>query len=185
MSETRQDIRVTKTQRALTSALMALLSRQDFQKISVGDICQEALVSRSTFYAHFQDKYDLLRFSLGVFREQMEADCAEKSPLSCFASVLHHIKDNSRIFRNLFGGEPERELLEMLESFFGERFRAMLPADTSDALRELTASFYTHGIAGTIAWWVRGGFSLSPEEMADAQFRLLAGNTALERLREA
>lgn len=56
----KEDLRIRKTKKALYSALLALLNRQKFLKITVNDICQEALVSRTAFYDHFQDKYDLL-----------------------------------------------------------------------------------------------------------------------------
>lgn len=42
-------------------ALIALLEKKDFSKISIMDICQKAGVNRSTFYAHYDNTYDLLK----------------------------------------------------------------------------------------------------------------------------
>jgi len=44
------------------NAVLKLLNRRNFEKITVNDICEEALVSRATFYAHFNDKYDLFKY---------------------------------------------------------------------------------------------------------------------------
>ena len=55
MLSTGQDIRITKTHMALSKTLMDLLEKKSFQKITVNDICQDAMVSRSTFYMHFED----------------------------------------------------------------------------------------------------------------------------------
>jgi AcrR family transcriptional regulator len=56
----KEDLRILKTRKALYSALLFLLSRQKFTKLTVHDICTESMVSRTAFYAHFKDKYDLL-----------------------------------------------------------------------------------------------------------------------------
>lgn len=41
-------------------ALIVLLKQQPIEKISVKDICAEAEINRTTFYNHFDDKYQLL-----------------------------------------------------------------------------------------------------------------------------
>lgn len=55
-----EDVRIIKNKRVIENAMILLLQRKEFSKITIQDICQEALVSRSTFYAHYLDKYDLL-----------------------------------------------------------------------------------------------------------------------------
>uniref|UniRef100_UPI00210CA7E2 TetR/AcrR family transcriptional regulator n=1 Tax=Staphylococcus aureus TaxID=1280 RepID=UPI00210CA7E2 len=60
MKET--DLRVIKTKKALSSSLLQLLDQQLFQTITVNQICDNALVHRTTFYKHFYDKYDLLEY---------------------------------------------------------------------------------------------------------------------------
>ena len=55
-----EDVRIIKNKRVIENAIILLLQRKEFSKITIQDICQEALVSRSTFYAHYLDKYDLL-----------------------------------------------------------------------------------------------------------------------------
>jgi len=69
----RKDLRVVKTRRALCAALFTLLRRKYFTKITVRDICEEALVSRTVFYAHFSDKYDLLEHALQPLHENLAA----------------------------------------------------------------------------------------------------------------
>ncbi|MDR3207245.1 MAG: TetR/AcrR family transcriptional regulator [Oscillospiraceae bacterium] len=57
----REDLRTFKTRSACVGALQTLLEKRSFRKITVFGLCDEALVSRAAFYAHFADKYDLLR----------------------------------------------------------------------------------------------------------------------------
>lgn len=55
-----EDVRVFKTKKNIADALIHLLEEKDFAHITVKDICTLSLSSKSTFYSHFIDKYDLL-----------------------------------------------------------------------------------------------------------------------------
>lgn len=44
----------------ITETFIHLLSEQDFEAVSVKDIVAYAGISRSTFYLHFTDKYELM-----------------------------------------------------------------------------------------------------------------------------
>lgn len=56
----KQDLRIVKAKKALFEALITLMEETSFEKIKISDICEAALINRSTFYAHYEDKYDLL-----------------------------------------------------------------------------------------------------------------------------
>jgi len=58
------DLRVHKTRNAIHEALLKLLGRRSFARITVNALCEEAQISRRTFYMHFNDKYDLLKFHM-------------------------------------------------------------------------------------------------------------------------
>lgn len=45
----------------ITEALIILLKTNSFKKITIGDICTKAGVSRVTFYRYFQSKEDILK----------------------------------------------------------------------------------------------------------------------------
>src|SRR5215467_9608409 len=54
------DLRVRRTDKFLWDALIALMKERDFESITVTDICERAMVHRTTFYKHYEDKYGLL-----------------------------------------------------------------------------------------------------------------------------
>ena len=56
MSENPQYIR---TDKAIKQSLITLLKSKPFEKITVQDILDETPVTRSTFYKHYQDKYEI------------------------------------------------------------------------------------------------------------------------------
>lgn len=70
------DRRVRKTQIALVEAVRCLLRTYVWDDISIQLICDTADISRSTFYAHFADKQDILDL---VFRT-LKLKLDEKNP---------------------------------------------------------------------------------------------------------
>src|SRR5260370_16508644 len=56
----KEDRRIRRTRDALGDALVALLQETPFESITVQDVLDRAGVGRSTFYAHYRDKDDLL-----------------------------------------------------------------------------------------------------------------------------
>ncbi|MFW2490784.1 TetR/AcrR family transcriptional regulator [Clostridium chromiireducens] len=64
-----KDPRVIKTRRLIQEAIFNLSKVKNFDAITVSDIAKKAEINRSTFYAHFQDKYDLLE---SIVSDQLE-----------------------------------------------------------------------------------------------------------------
>ncbi|MEJ2354006.1 MAG: TetR/AcrR family transcriptional regulator, partial [Anaerolineales bacterium] len=60
MKKERVDRRVQRTRQLLNDALMSLIVEKGYDSITVQNIIDRANLGRSTFYAHYQDKDDLL-----------------------------------------------------------------------------------------------------------------------------
>ncbi|MGG4132258.1 TetR/AcrR family transcriptional regulator [Paenibacillus illinoisensis] len=60
-----RNLRTTHTKQSLISAFLNLVSKKDFEKITIADITKGAKVNRATFYTHFDDKYDLMDYIFG------------------------------------------------------------------------------------------------------------------------
>src|SRR3954451_8321622 len=69
--ERRVDRRVGRTRARLGQALRKLMERRPLEKLSVQDVVELAGVSRSAFYAHYDDKVDLLLSDMDEFLERM------------------------------------------------------------------------------------------------------------------
>ena len=51
----------------LLKSLFDLLTEKPFEKITLTELCDRAMIPRSTFYRYFEDKHDLLRFGIYAF----------------------------------------------------------------------------------------------------------------------
>ncbi len=75
------DRRVQKTQSLLRQALLSLILEKDYDSIVVQDILERANVGRSTFYAHYRDKDELLVTGLRELGEMLDkAQAADLPP---------------------------------------------------------------------------------------------------------
>lgn len=64
-----KDPRVIRTHKLIQEAIFDLSKSKDFDAITVSDIAKKATINRATFYAHFQDKYELLE---SIVSDQLE-----------------------------------------------------------------------------------------------------------------
>src|SRR5215468_2363964 len=78
------DLRIRRTHKLLWEALMALLSTRAFEEITVTDICERAMVHRTTFYKHYEDKYALLEQGMRQMYDELVAE-ARHDPPSAFS----------------------------------------------------------------------------------------------------
>ena len=95
----KEDLRVIKTYKSLVNAMSKLLGVRNFAQITVNDLCEEAQISRTTFYLHFNDKYDLIKHWLANIKSNIinERDTYENIE----KSVNEFVNDNSKIIKNL------------------------------------------------------------------------------------
>lgn len=63
-----------RTDKAILQAMVSLLKKKSFEKITVQDILDETPVTRATFYAHYHDKYEVVEKMLDQFLAGQGAD---------------------------------------------------------------------------------------------------------------
>ena len=80
------DLRVRRTHKLLWEALMAELSERAFEEITVKDICERAMVHRTTFYKHYEDKYALLEQGMRQMYDALVAEVVHAPP-SAFSAT--------------------------------------------------------------------------------------------------
>lgn len=92
MGNRNESAKVLQTKHLLASQLMELLKNRSLKKISVNDICQGALISRSTFYLHFEDKYRLLQYcfekEIGRWETSTRGKTAQETILYILDAIL-------------------------------------------------------------------------------------------------
>ena len=98
-----------RTRQQLGRALMELVLRKRYARITVQNILDQADVGRSTFYAHFRDKEDLLlgnfeRMLAVVVRHSDSGMAGHDQALPQTLAFFRHAGDHHRLYRALSKG---------------------------------------------------------------------------------
>lgn len=91
------DLRVIKTKKCIEESFIYLLKQKNFNKITIQNILDKALINRSTFYKHYADKYKLAEtlcneiFDLLKTGVKNRFDCANADDVFMVIKPLYEI----------------------------------------------------------------------------------------------
>jgi AcrR family transcriptional regulator len=186
MSQVPTDRRVRRTKELLRSALQALILEKGYERITVQDILDRADVGRSTFYAHYRDKDDLLLSGFEDIRAALNAerDAAEMGRtgkvefLEPMLAVFRHVEGHRHFWEALSrkGGADmiTRILRDSVTDLLREHFRSQFPdIEGRQEQVEPAMRFVVGACMGLVIWWLDTGASSSAEEIHSI-FRRLA-----------
>ena len=174
------DKRIAKTNAAIYAALATLLKEKDFADLSVEDILQRSGVSRSTFYAHFKTKGDVLDsisrnifdhvLSHGLSREHSH-DFSHASIFeyeSFFTHILYHLKDEEELIcaiinsscKARFFKDLREKMADLTHHSLHEGIFARKEVPTDLQIRSIVESFLA-----LVEYWFATDLKESPEKM--------------------
>ena len=177
----RPDRRVAKSRRALKEALTDLILERGYEAVTVQDVIDRADVGRSTFYAHFLDKDDLLMAILADLEMPAPDHTAWTPDDPAFGWTLElfrHFGSGRRLFKAVAGSQSgalaRRETTRRLEDLAGAELSRVGAGRKLDALRlEIVARFLVGTFIGFMDWWMREENEHLPAEQVDHAFRSL------------
>ena len=174
------DRRSRRTRQALHQALIRLIVERGYDEITVADITEAADTGRSTFYAHFTDKDDLLRSTGGYLKQVLirehEAAAASGRPedrlLGFSRFMTAHLYEQRVIFHALMRGQGGPIFLEMIREVLCDIIRKELSAKSDEEVleREVAVQFLAGGYISVVTWWLRSGARQDPAAV-EAAFR--------------
>jgi AcrR family transcriptional regulator len=179
--EARPDRRVARSRRALKEALTDLILERGYEAVTVQDVIDRADVGRSTFYAHFLDKDDLLMAILADV-EMPAPDHTTWAPddpaFGWTLELFRHFGSGRRLFKAVAGSQSgalaRRETTRRLEDLAGAELSRVGAGRKLDALRlEIVGRFLVGTFIGFMDWWMREENEHLPAEQVDHAFRSL------------
>jgi AcrR family transcriptional regulator len=176
------DRRQRKTREAIFDAFSKLLIHNSYSQITVQEIIDEANVGRTTFYAHFPTKDDLLREMCAelfehVFSHKPEAESthdfsmATGDPKTIVTHILYHLREHGRTMIILLTCENGELFQRYFHQYFHELVTLHMFRGNTRKNTIVPDDFLIDHISGSfvnlVRWWLKNQMKQPPEEIAE------------------
>ena len=154
----KHEVTTLNTKKTLSASLKKCMERKPLSKITVTDIVNECGLNRKTFYYHFQDVPDLLKWTL----EQEAVDVVKEFDLlneleAALRFAVNYIRENSHIINCAYDSMGRDELKRFLNHDFQsiameliEQIERKETIHTDPEYKRTICNFYTEGLAGEL-----------------------------------
>lgn len=176
------DLRVIKTKKNLYDSLLNLMSDTSFEDIKVSDICEKALINRSTFYSHFNDKYELLQSLISDLKDTLIKDLNQneniENPKEYYMEMiklfLNHIDDNIDIYSAIIKNNKNSIVMDMTYDALQNDVKSKLDKKgTGDIPAQFVSMFYIGAVINVGIDYLRSPKKISKEKVIDYLNQLL------------
>ena len=159
-----------------TIALYYLMSKYDYESITVTDICAKARVSRMSFYRYFNNKEDIFINYCDERFEEFFASLKEKQIndiMSFLIEVFIYLKKYARQVTILKKAKKENLIVEKFTDY-GTYLakRVDLTIDNNPVANRIIAAFLAGGTANILLLWFDLGLDVPPKEMAEMAYNI-------------
>lgn len=166
------DRQIRKTREALYAAFVALIAEKGFERLTVSDIAAAADVGRTTFYAHFKTKKDLMRYGFDRMRSELAPlGAMSGEPWAFVTPLLRHARSHSGLFRALVAGGGGRDAENEFRRVIDGLVTAAIGRRASEAqARQMTVGALLAGVDH----WIENGAKSSDEAFLARDIRAVA-----------
>jgi AcrR family transcriptional regulator len=164
------DPRIVRSRRMLMEALARLLSRKEFEDISIQEIADEATLNRATFYLHYPDKNALLqamtetRFRDLIVRRGLSFTDCDGALRAIALGVCDYLAETTGCPSQLAKMPLEGSIIPVVEGMFREGAEHHPTAPGVDP--GLLATTAAWAIFGAARRWYQTADRVPAEEMA-------------------
>lgn len=182
------DRRQRKTREAIFKAFTELLSKKNFDQITVGEIIESADIGRATFYSHFETKDYLLKefceeLFCHIFDTENEREHDHGHIFECdgsdsvFLHLIQHLQKNDNNITTLLSSQNNELFLRYFRTNLESLIESRLGLFKSQKHKNLPEPFWKNHVTSTfvetIRWWIDNGMNESPEVITQYFFAVI------------
>ena len=154
----KHEVTTLNTKKMLSASLKHCMEKKSLSKITVTDIVTDCGLNRKTFYYHFQDVPDLLKWTL----EQEAVDVVKQFDLlneleEALRFAVRYIRENSHMINCAYDSIGRDELKRFLNHDFQSIVMSIVQqierkenVHSDPAAKKIICNFYTEGMAGEL-----------------------------------
>lgn len=171
-----EDRRSKRSEQALIDALIELMAVKTYDSISIKEIVEKANVGRSTFYAHYQTKDDLVKSGferiLDGTLQHMILSKDERNLMVDTTMLFQHAQGHYHLFKTLMWGSGfeilTKDELNILNEKMRQRLSQFFPDENKLTIPVNVLSIFLSGnLLILLKWWLDNKMPFPPEKMND------------------
>lgn len=176
-----------RTQIIIMDAFIDLLKEKTFSSITINHICEKAMIHRSTFYRHYEDKYELFSdvsnaIAINLFEQTNKGLNLEHT---LFEEIIEYIDVNRPLFFNITSKNDSLELYEKLIQFGTENlYKNSMKFNDSISKKiqnsdypKVLCDFYSSGFFIIVKKWINNEYPFSKKELIHIVNNFLANES--------
>jgi AcrR family transcriptional regulator len=160
----------------IRDSLMELMKTKSILSISVKDICDLADISRSTFYDHYKDQYELLRQieeEILVYFDDMLSRYKDKhskpETTRMLEEMLTYVTNNSNTIQVMLGENGNIAFQKKLVYHFimhDDIRKYFSESQPDDEVKTYYSVFVVHGAIGLLQHWLKNDMAIPVHQLA-------------------
>lgn len=184
MTSNKDDRRVKYTKMVLKESFIQLLEKKHISQITIKEICEDADINRSTFYAHYNDQYDLLRKIENELLDNINNHLAEfdqkdgtLNAVLTVEKIFEYLKENAELCKLLLSERGDFSFQKKIMMLVYDKIITEL-TDKNKITKEdaeYVYSFTITGCVGIVQKWLNDNMKKSPHFMAEMVTQLTLG----------
>ncbi len=159
-----------RTKRQIADEFIAMVTESSLEKIRISELCERCGITRRTFYYHFHDKYDIVRWIHYTEYAEATAACPDTDPNSRFAYAIQHaLLDRRDYYRKVLRYNGQNSLtgylVEDTVRVYEHDLQRHLHTEVLSPGLEALIRYHAYGSVLTVLRWLVEGSPLTAEEI--------------------
>ena len=171
------------TKRLMADALKRLMAQKPLNKITIRQITEDCGVNRQTFYYHFEDIYDLMRW---MFRQEALALLDQREGVVIWQDgllqLLRYLEENREVCLCALHSVGHEQLRRFFRSEIYDiiyRTVDLVAADDDpEDYKAVLTNFYVSALTVMMESWLLGELSSGPEDLVAAAEQIIEDHYA-------
>ena len=172
----KNNTRYKNTEKTIENNFLALLEVKDIRHITIKELCKISKINRSTFYAHYQDIYDLLdqieeklsKKLIRKFEENYHVN-SDRKPKNYIKIFLEFVGENKIFYKNFVNSQQnfpiKKGFDELLNKFAIPYFHGLGINSEDEIIYRFV--FMQAGFTMVLKRWLNDNCKDSPEKITD------------------
>ena len=169
------------TKQALIASFKKLLETEPFDKITISDITNDCGLSRQTFYYHFRDIFDMIRW---IYNSESLNEIGGRGGYGTWQDKIRELFDytlnNKSLILGTFNSKCRNDLvgyyMDVSIRKISDIVEMKSDGDIAEKDKKFIASVYAYAFVGIMVDWISDGMKESSEEMVDLVYKIVMSN---------